>query len=130
MCNRQSRFSINTPEDLYDRSIRKTSSQYGTTFSSIASSRATIPTIAPYLPDLEEEESHDLERISLSESVHEATIDFDVDPEVLPQPPSSPKPAKVVMMTFAETQTDYDNDDYVVTDEGTDDDFEFRVDIV
>lgn len=140
-CFHNRHFNTNAAEDYYDRSIVRSSSlgsrpNPGT--SSIASSRATIPTIAPYLPDLEEEEDQpfheytnkayddndSLGRASFSnESIQEARLDFDVD-EVEPIHESSlpPEPPKVTMMTFAGTQTDPGDD--------SDSDLEVTIDIV
>jgi hypothetical protein len=65
-----------------------------------------------------------LDKVSLSESIQEAKIDFDVETEVAHENSPSPKIPKVTMMTFAGTQTEVDEDEY------DDDDLEVHVDIV
>ncbi|XP_031552795.1 thrombospondin type-1 domain-containing protein 1-like [Actinia tenebrosa] len=134
-------FNTNAAEDYYDRSIVRSSSigsRANTAAPSIASSRATIPTIAPYLPDVEEEEhvpqnynnyaydnTDSLGRVSFSnESIQEARLDFDVDEVEAVHESSSPaEQPKVTMMTFAGTQTE-------LGDDNNDDDLAVTIDVV
>ena len=106
-----SKFNINAPELFYDQSIHRgsrsgsTYANYQATTSSIASSRATLPTIAPYLPDVEEEEFNHYEGSSTLGSIQEASMDFEVDNDFLMANTQRPT-AKVTMMVTTETQTD------------------------